>query len=52
MGRSCFMARRDREESEAYFDSLDRLCEWISSEDNSDSEVDEEEAVNDGEETL
>jgi len=47
------MARRDREESEAYFDSLlDRLWEWISSEDNSDSEVDEEEAVNDNEETL
>jgi hypothetical protein len=53
MGRSCFMARRDREESEAYFDSLlDRLWEWISSEDNSDSEVDDEEAVIDDEETL
>ena len=49
MGRSCF---RDREESKAYFDSLDRLWEWISSEYNSDSEVDEEEAVNDDEETL
>jgi len=33
------MARRDRKDSEAYVDSLDRLCEWISSEDNSDSEV-------------
>jgi hypothetical protein len=52
MGRSCFIARRDREESEAYFDSLDRLCEWISSEDDSDSEVDEEEAVNDDEATT
>ena len=52
MGRSCFMARRDRKESEAYFDSLDRLCEWISSEEDSDSEVDEEGAANDEEETT
>ena len=52
MGRSCFMARRDREESEAYFDNLDRLCEWISSEEDSDSEVDEEEAANDDEEVA
>ena len=45
MGRSCFLALRDKEESEEYFNSLDRLCEWISSEDDYDSEVDEEEVA-------
>ena len=40
------------EESEAYFYSLNRLCEWISPEEDSDSEVDEEEAANDEEETT
>ena len=45
MGKSCFISRRDKKESVDFFDSLDRLCEWISSEDGSDSEEDIEEAA-------
>ena len=45
MGKSCFISRRDKKESADFFYSLDRLCEWISSEDGSDSEEDIEEAA-------
>jgi len=45
MGKSCFISRRDKKESVDFFDFLDRLCEWISSEDGSGSEEDIEEAA-------
>ena len=45
MGKSFFISRRDKKESADFFDSLDRLCEWMSSEDGSDSEEDIEEAA-------
>ena len=41
MGKSFFISRRDKKESVEFFYSLDRLCEWISS----DSEEDIEEAA-------
>jgi len=45
MGKSFFISRRDKNKSAEFFNSLDRLCEWISSEDGSDSEEDVEEAA-------
>ena len=45
MGKSFFISRRDKKESADLFDSLDRLCEWISSKDGFDSDEDIEETA-------